>query len=115
MVLLIGNQDFGVVKKGCMVRIYTTSKDNRFNDKEYIHVVVTDIELDIMSATMEREDILAVYQMCSLSQEEEEDVIRMVDVKMKMFPRYTKSDILKLFEKIPRHENGTLSFHAMQQ
>jgi nucleoside diphosphate kinase len=76
--------------------------------------VVSDRELDVMSSSMEREDILSVYDMCSLSQHEEEDVLRTVDTALKGFPRYSKRDIETLFAKLPRRANGSLSFHDMQ-
>ncbi|KAG3120786.1 hypothetical protein PI124_g1798 [Phytophthora idaei] len=77
--------------------------------------VVTDRELTTMSARMEREDILAVYGMCSLSQEEEEEVVRQVDHLLKRFPQYTPRDIETLFAPLPRDSEGSMSFHDMQQ
>ncbi|KAG3017649.1 hypothetical protein PC121_g11928 [Phytophthora cactorum] len=68
-----------------------------------------------MSARMEREDILAVYGMCSLSQEEEEEVVRQVDHLLKRFPQYTPRDIETLFAPLPRDSEGSMSFHDMQQ
>lgn len=76
--------------------------------------VVTDQEVKTMSHRMEREDILAVYGMCSLSQEEEEEVIRQVDHMLKNFPQYTKRDITALFYALPRDANDQFNFHAMQ-
>ncbi|KAL3671150.1 hypothetical protein V7S43_004331 [Phytophthora oleae] len=77
--------------------------------------VVTDRELTTMSARMEREDILAVYGMCSLSQEEEEEVVRQVDHLLKRFPQYTPRDIETLFAPLPRDSDGNMSFHDMQR
>ncbi|GMF27742.1 unnamed protein product [Phytophthora lilii] len=77
--------------------------------------VVTDRELTTMSARMEREDILAVYGMCSLSQEEEEEVVRQVDHLLKRFPQYSPRDIEALFTPLPRDSDGNMSFHDMQQ
>ncbi|GMF43148.1 unnamed protein product [Phytophthora fragariaefolia] len=77
--------------------------------------VVTDRELTTMSARMEREDILAVYGMCSLSQEEEEEVVRQVDHLLKKFPQYTPRDIKTLFAPLPRDSTGNMSFHDMQR
>ncbi len=42
-------------------------------------------------------------------------MLRHVDARMKTCPRYTKSDIYQLFEKVPRFPNGAMSFHDMQQ
>jgi nucleoside diphosphate kinase len=77
--------------------------------------VVTDRELTTMSARMEREDILAVYGMCSLSQEEEEEVVRQVDHLLKWFPQYTPRDVEALFAALPRDADGSMSFHDMQR
>ncbi|KAL4165413.1 hypothetical protein KRP22_014124 [Phytophthora ramorum] len=77
--------------------------------------VVTDRELSTMSARMEREDILAVYGMCSLSQEEEEEVVRQVDHLLKRFPQYSPRDIEALFAALPRDGDGLMSFHDMQR
>ncbi|KAE9327381.1 hypothetical protein PR003_g16029 [Phytophthora rubi] len=77
--------------------------------------VVTDRELTTMSARMEREDILAVYGMCSLSQEEEEEVVRQVDYLLKRFPQYTPRDIEALFAPLSRDSDGSMSFHDMQR
>ncbi|DBA00207.1 TPA: hypothetical protein N0F65_007832 [Lagenidium giganteum] len=77
--------------------------------------VVTDQELNTMSTRIEREDILAVYRLCSLTQEEEEEVIRQVDRHLKSFPRYTKRDIEALFQPLPRDAQGCMSFHDMQR
>ncbi|KAG7384840.1 hypothetical protein PHYPSEUDO_002155 [Phytophthora pseudosyringae] len=77
--------------------------------------VVTDRELTTMSTRMEREDILAVYSMCSLSQEEEEEVVRQVDHLLKRFPQYTPRDIEALFAPLPRDSDGNMSFHDMQR
>ncbi|ETO69608.1 hypothetical protein F444_13832 [Phytophthora nicotianae P1976] len=77
--------------------------------------IVTDRELTTMSARMEREDILAVYGMCSLSQEEEEEVVCQVDHLLKRFPQYTPRDIETLFAPLPRDSDGNMSFHDMQQ
>ncbi|KAG6578257.1 putative aspartyl protease family A01A [Phytophthora cinnamomi] len=77
--------------------------------------VVTDRELTTMSARMEREDILAVYGMCSLSQEEEEEVVRQVDHLLKRFPQYTPRDIEALLAPLPRNSDGNMSFHDMQR
>lgn len=77
--------------------------------------VVTDRELTTMSARMEREDILAVYGMCSLSQEEEEEVVRQVDHLLKRFPQYTPRDIETLFAPLSRDSDGLMSFHDMQR
>ncbi|KAJ0396169.1 hypothetical protein P43SY_006212 [Pythium insidiosum] len=76
--------------------------------------VVTDRELDTMSSRMEREDLLAVYRMCSLSQHEEEEVLRTVDQTLKTFPRHSRRDVEALFEALPRDPRGRLSFHDMQ-
>lgn len=76
---------------------------------------VTDRELTTMSARMEREDILAVYGMCSLSQEEEEEVVRQVDHLLKRFPQYTPRDIETLFAPLSRDSDGLMSFHDMQR
>ncbi|RLN72771.1 hypothetical protein BBJ28_00022922 [Nothophytophthora sp. Chile5] len=77
--------------------------------------VVTDGELATLATYMEREDILAVYEMCSLSQEEEEEVVRQVDHTLKSFPQYTPRDITALFASLPRDPQGALSFHDMQR
>lgn len=86
--------------------------------------IVTDLELTTMSKRMEREDILSVYKMCSLSQEEEEEVLMQVDQVMKSFPQYTPHDIRALFQSLQstKRESGVagddsahvLSFHEMQ-
>ncbi|GLD97225.1 hypothetical protein PINS_up005908 [Pythium insidiosum] len=76
--------------------------------------VVTDRELDTMSSRMEREDLLAVYRMCSLSQHEEEDVLRTVDQTLKTFPRHSRRDVEALFHGLARDAQGRLSFHDMQ-
>ncbi|TYZ65725.1 hypothetical protein PybrP1_006273 [[Pythium] brassicae (nom. inval.)] len=89
--------------------------------------VVTDLELTTMSKRMEREDILSVYKMCSLSQEEEEAVLMQVDQLMKSFPQYTPRDIRALFQSllsradaeldadnVGHHGTRVLSFHEMQ-
>lgn len=78
--------------------------------------VVTDQELTTMSRRMEREDILSVYRMCSLAQDEEEHVLAQVDQLLKSFPQYTPRDIRTLFTGLTAtHEDtGDLSFHAMQ-
>lgn len=94
--------------------------------------VVTDRELATMSARMEREDILRVYRMCSLSQTEEEEVLAQVDAMLKSFPQYTPRDITALFRDLPSvsasctssssmslssssTDARVLSFHAMQE
>lgn len=77
--------------------------------------IVTDHEVKTMSHRMEREDILAVYGMCSLSQEEEEEVIRQVDHMLKNFPQYTKRDIIALFHSLPRDKESRMNFHATQR
>lgn len=76
--------------------------------------VVTDQELTTMSRRMEREDILSVYRMCSLAQDEEEQVLAQVDQLMKSFPPYTPRDVQTLFKGLARGDSGNLSFHAMQ-
>ncbi|ETV90170.1 hypothetical protein, variant 1 [Aphanomyces invadans] len=76
--------------------------------------VVTDIELNTMCASIEREDILSVYGMIGLSQDEEEQVLRQADKYMKHLPRHTRSDIEELFRLVPRSNDGAMSFHAMQ-
>ncbi|KAG7398618.1 hypothetical protein PHYBOEH_010773 [Phytophthora boehmeriae] len=77
--------------------------------------VVTDRELTTMSSRMEREDILAVYGMCSLSQEEEEEVVRQVDRLLKQYPQYTPRDIEALFSPLLRDADGKMNFHDMQR
>lgn len=77
--------------------------------------VVTDGELSTMARRMEREDILAVYGMCSLSQEDEEEVVRQVDTMLKSFPQYSPRDITALFASLPHDSEGKLSFHDMQK
>lgn len=76
--------------------------------------IVTDQELTTMSRRMEREDILSVYRMCSLAQDEEEQVLAQVDQLLKSFPQYTPRDVQALFKGLAREDNGDLSFHAMQ-
>lgn len=77
--------------------------------------IVTDLELTTMSKRMEREDILNVYKMCSLSQDDEEQVLRQVDQLMKSFPPYTPRDITALFRHAERSDvSGRLRFHRMQ-
>jgi hypothetical protein len=76
--------------------------------------IVTDQELQTMASRMEREDILAVYNMCSLSQEEEEQVLRHVDRSLQRIARHSKRDIYQLFRALPRGPDGFLSFHDMQ-
>lgn len=89
--------------------------------------VVTDLELTAMSKRMEREDILSVYKMCSLSQDEEEEVLMQVDQRLKSFPQYTPRDIRTLFQSLQargdagldadnagHHSTRVLSFHEMQ-
>ncbi|KAF4321834.1 hypothetical protein JM18_003851 [Phytophthora kernoviae] len=77
--------------------------------------VVTDRELTTMSTRIEREDILAVYGMCSLSQEEEEEVVRQVDRLLKCYPQYTPRDIETLFSPLLRDADGNMNFHDMQR
>lgn len=88
---------------------------SRLHSGEKGRHVVTDGELATMSRRMEREDILAVYRMCSLSQEDEEQVVSQVDHVLKNFPQYTPRDITAMFESLPRDADGKLSFHDMQQ
>ncbi|TMW59553.1 hypothetical protein Poli38472_004622 [Pythium oligandrum] len=79
--------------------------------------VVTDREVDTMARRMEREDLLAVYHMCSLSQHEEEEVIAQIDNALKSFPRHSKRDIGTLLDKVPRQQTVSgefLSFHDLQ-
>ncbi|KAL7688679.1 putative nucleoside diphosphate kinase-like domain-containing protein [Plasmopara halstedii] len=76
---------------------------------------VTDREVKIMATRMEREDLLAVYQMGALIQEEEDQVVRQFDHMLTRFPQYTRRDIITLFAGLPRDTDGNLSFHEMQQ
>uniref|UniRef100_K3W8E2 Nucleoside diphosphate kinase-like domain-containing protein n=1 Tax=Globisporangium ultimum (strain ATCC 200006 / CBS 805.95 / DAOM BR144) TaxID=431595 RepID=K3W8E2_GLOUD len=76
--------------------------------------VVTDLELTTMSHRMEREDILSVYRMASLSQHHEEEVLRQVDQMLKGFPQYTPRDVMALFQSLKRSADGRLGFHDMQ-
>ncbi|ETV69307.1 hypothetical protein, variant 2 [Aphanomyces astaci] len=78
--------------------------------------VVTDIELNTMCVSIEREDILSVYGMIGLSRDEEEEVLRQADKHMKHLPRYTRADIQEMFRHVPHTKNdGFMSFHAMQR
>ncbi|KDO32506.1 hypothetical protein SPRG_02983 [Saprolegnia parasitica CBS 223.65] len=77
--------------------------------------VVTDLELNTMSQSIEREDILSVYGMVGLSRDEEEEVLRQADKHLKMIPRYTRADIEAMFKHVPRDAVGAMSFHDMQQ
>ncbi|EQC41956.1 hypothetical protein, variant [Saprolegnia diclina VS20] len=77
--------------------------------------VVTDLELNTMSQSIEREDILSVYGMVGLSRDEEEEVLRQADKHLKMIPRYTRADIEAMFKHVPRNGVGAMSFHDMQQ
>lgn len=89
------------------------AKSRLHSGEKGLHVV-TDGELATMSKRMEREDILAVYGMCSLSQEEEEEIVCQVDQMLKSFPQYTPRDITALFASLPRDADGCMSFHDMQ-
>jgi hypothetical protein len=90
------------------------SKSRLHSGEKGLHVV-TDGELSTMARRMEREDILDVYGMCSLSQEDEEEVVRQVDSMLKSFPQYSPRDITMLFASLPRDSEGKMSFHDMQK
>ncbi|OQR84516.1 aspartyl protease family A01A [Thraustotheca clavata] len=69
---------------------------------------VTDLELNTMSQSIEREDILSVYGMIGLSRDEEEEVLRQADKYLKIIPRYTRRDVEEIFSHIPRDEDGKM-------
>ncbi|KAF1314367.1 hypothetical protein FI667_g16727, partial [Globisporangium splendens] len=86
----------------------------RLHSGDQSHHVVIDLELTTMSHRMEREDILSVYHMASLSQHHEEEVLRQVDQMLKRFPQYTPRDVTTLFQSLKRNGDGRLCFHDMQ-
>ncbi|OQR98207.1 aspartyl protease family A01A [Achlya hypogyna] len=77
--------------------------------------VVTDLELNTMSQSIEREDILSVYGMVGLSRDEEEEVLRQADKHLKTIPRYTRRDVDEIFRHVPRDGRGDIAFHHMQK
>lgn len=76
--------------------------------------IVTARELDTMSATLAREDILSVYAGQGLAPEEEEEILAQADGAMKFIPQYTTEDIERILKLVPRDEDGLMSFHDMQ-
>jgi len=76
--------------------------------------IVTARELDTMSDTLAREDILSVYAGAGLAPEEEEEILAQADGAMKFIPQYTVPEIERLLKLVPRDEDGLMSFHDMQ-
>ena len=77
--------------------------------------VVSDLELNTMCLTLEREDILSVYTDEALTAEEEEELMIQADHYLKIIPQYQPCDIHAILANVVRDADGLLDFHEMQR
>jgi hypothetical protein len=79
--------------------------------------VIAGWELDSMCCSVEREDMLQVYvsadqPLCTLSVAQQDAIIAQATCK---FEQLKPAQMLALFAQLPQAEDGTFSFHDMQQ
>jgi nucleoside diphosphate kinase len=75
---------------------------------------INDFEINAMCDTLNREDILKVYNQSGLSPEEEEKILAQAEQWIKYLPQFTQDDVKKLLWPIPRYPNGLMNFHDVQ-